>query len=65
MAGIALAAKQIIVPLQKGKVAIIADTFTAAAYGHGAFYDYYCSHKAQDNSSNNNNSDVSSIPSNV
>jgi hypothetical protein len=30
---------------EKGRTAVISDTFTAAAYKRGNFYDYYCSHK--------------------
>jgi hypothetical protein len=61
--GIALAAKQMLLPLQKGRIAVISDTFTAAAYRRGAFYDYYCSHKAHGNSIASNSS-ISSVSSN-
>lgn len=61
--GIALAARQMLLPLQKGRIAVISDTFTAAAYRRGAFYDYYCSHKPPSNTSYSNSS-ISSTSSN-
>ncbi len=63
--GIALAAAQhrLLQP-QKGRIAVISDTFTAAAYRRGAFYDYYCSHKPAASNSNNKDSSISSISSN-
>jgi hypothetical protein len=61
--GSALAARQMLLPLQKGRIAVISDTFTAAAYRRGAFYDYYCSHKPAASNSNNKNSSSSSVSS--